>query len=197
MFTNRKYLSLLGTGLLTLSLAGCASEPRQVGEESSITTMDIDIQNFNNAAKDITNQMLLAPRVQQALAAAVQQNNGKLPLIKISRIRNDTDLKVNMVTYLVTPIQEVFTNSGKVDFFSDDKTGQDVAAAQEALGNGSARLPDFVLFGTVSQLDTGTHSTDQTAYVFHIQLTDTATNSVIFIGDKQILKQQDRRGLSF
>jgi PBP1b-binding outer membrane lipoprotein LpoB len=192
MFTNRKYLSLVGTGLLALSIAGCASEPRQVGEENSITTMDIDIQNFNNAAKDITNQMLLAPRVQQALAVATQQSNGKLPLIKISRIRNDTGLKVNMVTYLVTPIQQVFINSGKVDFFSDDKTGQDVAAAQEGLGNGSARLPDFVLFGSVSQLDTGTHRTDQTTYVFHIQLSDTVTNSVIFIGDKQVLKQQDR-----
>jgi PBP1b-binding outer membrane lipoprotein LpoB len=192
MFTNRKYISIVSSGLLALSLAGCASDPRQVGEEHSITTMDIDIQNFNNAAKDITNQMLLAPRVQQALAADAQQNNGKLPLIKISRIRNDTGLKVNMVTYLVTPIEEVFTNNGKVDFISEDQTGQDIAAAQQALGNGSARLPDFVLSGSVSQLDTGTHRTDQITYVFHLRLTDTVTNTVVFVGDAQILKQQDR-----
>lgn len=182
---------------IAIGVGGCASTaPRQVDESQSITTMDLDIQNFNNAAKDLTNQMLLAPRVQQALAAAQQQDN-KLPLVKISRIRNDTGLKVNMVDYLVTPIEEVFTNSGKVDFFSEDQTGQDIAAAQQALGNGSARLPNFVLFGSVSELNTGAQGTEQNAYVFHLKLTDTMTNSVIFVGQKQILKQQNRRGLSF
>jgi PBP1b-binding outer membrane lipoprotein LpoB len=192
-----KVIAIISAAFMVAGLMGCASSPREVQEEQSITTMDLDIQNFNNAAKDLTNQMLLAPRVQQALATAQQENNGKLPLIKISRITNDTDLKINMVTYLVTPIEEVFTNSGKADYVSEDKTGQDIAAAQEAMGNGSARLPDFVLYGRISQLDTGTGGTEQSAYVFHVRLAETRNNTVVFIGDKQILKQQKRAGLSF
>ncbi|HEY1686586.1 MAG TPA: hypothetical protein VGG19_17615 [Tepidisphaeraceae bacterium] len=187
----------LSAALLAATLTGCASNPKEVSENQSITTMDLDIQNFNNAAKNLTNQMLLAPRVQTALND-IQQRTGKLPLIKISRIKNDTDLKVNLVTYLVEPIQEVFTNSGKVDFFSEDKGGQDISAAQEAMGNAPPpKLPDFVLHGTVSELDTGNHSTDQTVYVFHLQLTDTTTGTVFFIGDTQIIKQHERSGLSF
>lgn len=189
MSNKSKVFMTLLSATLCAGIAGCASGPREVSEQQSITSMDLDIQNFNNAAKNITNQMLLAPRVQQELAA-VQQQNGKLPLIKISRIRNDTELKINMVTYLVTPIEEVFTNSGKVDFISEDKTAQDIAAAQNAMGNGSARLPDFTLSGNVSELDTGARGTDQNTYVFHIQLTDTVSGSVIFIGDAQVLKQQ-------
>lgn len=192
-----KSIVMISALSLAIGFAGCESHPREVEENQSITTMNLDIQNFNNAAKDLTNQMLVAKRVQDTLAAIQQQNNGKLPLIKISRIRNDTDLKVNMVDYFVTPIEEVFTNSGKVDFFSEDQQGQDIAAAQNALGNGSAKLPDLVLWGTVTQLGSESNGTQQNAYVFQLKLTDTANNSMIFIGQKQILKQRDRAGLSF
>ena len=188
-------ITILSAAALAVAVMGCkSSAPREVQEEQSITSMGIDIQNFNNAAKSLTNQMLLAPRVQEALAASPQ---GHRPLIKISRIRNDTGLKVNMVDYLVSPIEEVFTNSGKVDFFSEDQTGQDIAAAQQAMGNGSAKLPDFVLFGVVTELNTGAQDTRQNAYVFRVTLTDTANNSVVFTGQKQIIKQQDRSGMSF
>ncbi|HVT88562.1 MAG TPA: hypothetical protein VHD56_06905 [Tepidisphaeraceae bacterium] len=202
MFQNSMILACglcLSGAMLFGAVAGCESEPqvRQVSEESSLVSTGLDIQDFQAAATQLTNQMLAAPRVQEQLATIMQANGGKRPYVKISRIRNDTTLKINMVDYFVEPIGEVFTNSGKVDFMSEDQTSSDTAAAQEMLQGRQPRLPDLVLYGTVSRLSTASGDTRQNAYSFRLKLSDTTTGTDFFSGSSQpILKQRRRGGVS-
>jgi PBP1b-binding outer membrane lipoprotein LpoB len=173
-------------------LGGCESKPtwKETDERQSITTGGLDIQNFNNAAERLTQKMLTAPRVSKELAS-IEAETRTLPLIKITRIKNDTGIKINLIDYLVTPIEEVLVNSGKTDFFSEDRTGQDLAYANELLKKHGAKanLPDFVLHGTVSKLGSSGDGVDQRAYVFQLRLTNTRTNTVVFVGNEQIIKQ--------
>src|SRR3954468_813103 len=96
-----------------LAAAGCG-EPttKSTGVDRSIVSKKIDAQDFTAAAQETTQQMLSAPGVQQKLAD-IQRTlpPGQKPLIKISRIKNDTGQKVNLVDYFVTPIESVLVNS--------------------------------------------------------------------------------------
>lgn len=187
--------------IVAVFCAGCGSSghTRVVDADDPsqrLTSKGLDPQDFSSAAAELTREMLAAPRLQHELAA-IDPKEGQ-PLIKISRIRNDTGLKINMVDYLVTPIEEVLVNSGKVDFFSEDKTGQDIAAGQQLLGkSGQPKLPDFVLHGTVSRLSTAEGDTSQNAYTFQIRLTSTSNNAVFFVGSKAIIKQGSRANVGF
>src|SRR4051812_29639316 len=96
------------TLLAALSLgavAGCSDnggKTRRVDSDDPnkrLTSRDLDIQDFKETATKLTNQMLSAPRLQRELASGDPRQ--PLPLIKISRIKNDTGLKINMIDYLV------------------------------------------------------------------------------------------------
>lgn len=154
-----------------------------------LTSRLLDPQDFSEAATVLSQQMLSSPRVARELTSF--DSKAGQPLIKISRIKNDTGLKINMVDYLVTPIEQVLVNSGKANFVSEDAAGRDIAAGQEILNGGRARLPDFVLFGTVSRLATADAGVWQNAFIFQIRLTRTADNTVVFVGSKDIAKQFD------
>jgi hypothetical protein len=103
-----------------------------------------------------------------------------------------------MVDYLVTPMEEVFVNSGKLDFFSEDKQASELAAGHDALRGTQPRLPDLVLEGTVNRLNTSDGRTNQNAYIFRIRLVDAATQTVFFTRSTDpIIKQSNRPGMGF
>ncbi|MCS7032506.1 MAG: hypothetical protein NZ561_00760 [Phycisphaerae bacterium] len=200
MSSSRKTVTtfaiMLPLGLGTF--AGCEStaRPREVDESRSITSQNLDIQNFNGAAKALTEQMLASPRVQQELDR-IYAATGRRPLVKVDRVRNDTGLKINMIDYVVAPIEEVLTNSGKVDFVSEDSISHDQAAQAELLRGSQPRLPDLVLYGVVSKLATGAGDTNQNAFTFQMRLADANSNTNFFVGSKQIIKQVGRSAFSF
>jgi PBP1b-binding outer membrane lipoprotein LpoB len=185
----------LAAALTVGMIAGCSEHKTRVVDADDphqrLTSRGIDPQDFKTIAAKLTQNMLNAPRLQGELRPF---RDGSLPLVKISRIQNDTDLKINMVDYLVTPIEQEFTNSGKVDFVSEDEAGKDIAAGQEVLGrtNGKAVLPDYVLFGKVSKLSTADAGTRQNYYKFEMRVTRTKDNVVVFVGNLDTAKQYDR-----
>lgn len=187
--------------VLTMGMiVGCESTPtiKEVGQDSSITSERLDIQNFNRAVTELTNKMLTQPRVGEEMARISQQSGGKRPYVKISRIKNDTGLKINMLDYLVTPMEEVFVNSGKLDFVSEDRQANELAAGHDMLRGTQPRLPDMVIEGTVNRLNTNDGRTNQNTYVFRLRLVDAATNTVFFVGNTEpIIKQANRSSMGF
>jgi PBP1b-binding outer membrane lipoprotein LpoB len=190
--TKRSALAL--SALLTVgSFAGCTenkTRPVDVDSDQGLVSKEIDPQDFQRVAAKLTQEMLNNPGLQQDFA---RDRNNRRKLIKISRFVNNTDRKINMVDYLVTPIEQEFVNSGKVAFFSEDKTAQDISAGKELLGEGrAARLPDFTLYGTVSKLSTADAGTRQNTYTFQLRLARTDDGEVAFVGNKNIGKQFNR-----
>lgn len=189
-FAKRSTLALAAA--LTLgAFAGCSENRTERVDTDDphkrLTSKGIDPQDFKEVAAQIAQAMLNAPRLQGEFRA---ERDGKLPLLKISRIRNDTDLKINMVDWLVDPIEQEFVNSGKLDVVSEDKLGQDISAGQELLGNGgNPRLPSYVLFGYVSKLSTADGGVRQNAYKFNIKVTRTNDNVVVYTGSRDTGKQ--------
>jgi PBP1b-binding outer membrane lipoprotein LpoB len=184
---------------LAAGVIGCGeSTPKEVTEENSLVTMDIDMQNFQKAATDVTQQMITAPRVQQELARIAAEKGGKNPYIVITRIVNNSGQKVNMYDFLVAPIEQVFINNGKLDFMSMDAESRDIAAAQGFMSGQQAQIPDLTMYGTVSKLSTYAGSTDQNIYKFDVRLANTKTNTTIFSGSSMTRpKQQTRAGVGF
>src|SRR5438105_2514060 len=96
--------ALTGAALVAgAGAGGCSSgtSPHEVDPGKVRTSMGLDIRDFNTAATDLTNEMLSAPRLRDEVAqiTAGLQSSGQArrPLIKITQIRNDTTLKINMV----------------------------------------------------------------------------------------------------
>jgi PBP1b-binding outer membrane lipoprotein LpoB len=170
--------------------AGCPGPTTTVGGPS-IVSKDLDPQDFSAAAESVTNQMLAAPRVQDALkriSAKLPQD--QRPMIKISRIRNDTGLHINLVDYFVTPIESVLINSGKADSVSEDKQARDAAGGRDILNGTQPRTSDLILYGVVSKLYTSGNGVEQNAYTFQLRLSDANTGTDFFIGlPKQVTKQ--------
>jgi hypothetical protein len=193
-FTKR----YLGTIVLALSLAifagctGSGSGGKTVvvtgsPDDPYITTKDLDPQDFQAAATDITNKMLASKGVQDQLTA-IQRKTGRKPLIKISRIKNETTKKINMVDWLADPIEEVLLNSGKATSFSEDKTAQSLAAAHDMMNGTGANLPDLVMYGTVTSLTGRGEGVQQTTYKFNVRLSSAAGEN-IFTRSVDITKQ--------
>jgi hypothetical protein len=186
-----------------LGIAGCASngEVHAVDVGHVHESKDITIADFNAPAVKITNKMLAAPRMQaeiQSLSDALAKSGeGKRPLIKISRIKNDSGLNINLVDYLVDPMEETLTNSNSLDFVSEDPTARDTAAANSLLNaNAPApRLANLTLHGVVTRLRTDDGGVQTNAFTFRIKVTDNATDSVVFTGSEQIAKEQAHGGI--
>lgn len=168
-------------------LAGCGSGAKVIEQDRSITTVEgIDIQDFRAAAAQLTREMLNSPRF---VARANQlRTPSRLPVMKISRIKNDTTLKLDMRGFLVDPMETELLQANVVDFFAEDEEAQQLAKMNETLGGSQPRLPDLVLYGTVRDLRSEAGKTKQASYIFHLKLAD-ATGVTIWQGEKLITKQ--------
>jgi PBP1b-binding outer membrane lipoprotein LpoB len=190
------FASVVVTAGVVLLGSGCGDTERtkSTGIDKSIVSKGIDAQDFTGAAQETTNLMLSAPRVQDKLKSIqAKLPSDQRPLIYISRIKNDSGLKVNMVDYFVTPIESVLVNSGKVDSVSEDKKTRAAAAGADILNGTSPRPADLTLHGVVSKLSTSGNGTDQNVYTFQLRLSDAMTGQDIFIGlPRQFVKQTTR-----
>ncbi len=129
-----------------------AQDTRRV--ERAKESAGLGLHDFQEASRQLTNKLLTAPRFQDELREITdtlrQSGEARRPLIKISRIRDDTGLvpPINMADYLVEPMEEVFTNNARIDFFSDDPTARDISAGRAELG---ARDPAFPTWSSAGQ----------------------------------------------
>lgn len=177
-------LALAGAGVAAV---GCGGGAKVIEQDRSITTVDqIDIQDFRGAAVSLTREMLNSPRFSSSVARLNKGN--RLPLMKISKIKNDTMLKVDMRGWLVDPMESEMLKTNLVDFYAEDIEAQQLAKMNETMNGVQAKLPDLILFGTVRDLRSEAGATKQASYVFHLKLAD-ATGVTIWQGEKLITKQ--------
>jgi len=183
-------IALLSLACVGGMMVGCGSEAKVIDQNRSITTVDqIDIQDFRSAASTLTREMLSDPRWTATVQRLKSQMPaGTLPLMKISRIKNDTTLKVDMRGFLVDPMEAELMKSNLVDFFAEDAEAQNLAKMNEIATGTQPRLPNLVLFGTVRDLRSEAGDVKQSSYVFHLKLAD-ATGITIWQGEKLITKQ--------
>ena len=184
-------LVLASATLAIVPLAtGCRDTGAQViSQDRSITTVgQIDIQDFRNAASTLTREMLDSPNFTNALNRIRAQKPGVQPLMKISKIKNDTMLKVDMRGFLVDPMENELLKTGTVTFFAEDAEAQQLAKMNEMMAGGGPRLPDLILYGTVRDLRSEAGDMQQASYVFQLKLAD-ASGITVWQGEKLITKQ--------
>jgi hypothetical protein len=173
-------------------VGGCGGSERVEVGKPSISSKDLDVQDFSAAAEQATQQMLAAPRVKQELERVARTlPPGQLPLIKISRIKDDSGIRgVNMVDYFASPIESVLVNSGKADTISEDKQAQAMRNGTELLEGRQPRISNLVLNGFVSKLRTrGNNDVEQNAYTFQVRLVDAAGNNIFIGNPERIVKR--------
>ena len=126
-------------------MQGCGSDAQVIEQDRSITSIDqIDIQDFRAAASTLTRQMLNDPRYASEVQRLKSQTpGGGAPIMKVSKIKNDTMLKVDMRGFLVDPMEAELAKSRTVDFFAEDAEAQSLAKMNEMRSGQGPRLPDL------------------------------------------------------
>ncbi len=177
-------------------LGGCGSDAQVIEQDRSITSIDqIDIQDFRAAASKLTRQMLDSPNyASEVQRLKAQTPGGALPIMKISKIKNDTMLKVDMRGFLVDPMEAELLKSNTVDFFAEDSEAQSLAKMNEMRSGQGPRLPDLVLYGTVRELTAEAGRTRQVSYVFHLKLAN-ASGITVWQDENLITKQGTRNAV--
>ena len=194
---NRSTKLLVVAAIAAIPLMqGCGSDAQVIEQDRSITSIDqIDIQDFRGAASTLTRQMLDSPLyASEVQRLKSQAPGGALPIMKISKIKNDTMLKVDMRGFLVDPMDAELLKSNTVVLFAEDAEAQSLAKMNEMRSGQAPRLPDLVLYGTVRELTAEAGRTKQVTYVFHLKLAN-ASGITLWQGEKPITKQGTRNAV--
>src|SRR5437763_1824479 len=116
----KRVMDMRGLALVSLlavagaGAAGCSESKGAHRVEHQQESMGLGVGDFQDASTQLTNKMLSVPRMQEELkeiTATLRQNGeARRPLIKITRIKDNTGLipPINMAEYLVEPMEEVF-----------------------------------------------------------------------------------------
>lgn len=173
----------LGTG-------GCASRIERVATEESLTTGDIDIQDWENAASALSESLL---------NSGILGRGGEPDVLVISDYRNATSRKVDK-DRLLRKVRISLNRAGVAQTSTVEGLGpaEDTYAAQrqeveEFLGSPQARpTPDYSV--TVKLLEDRSRAgrDRQVAYSFQMTLTDLRTGLAVWEDEETIVKQGSR-----
>lgn len=170
---------------------GCAAkQPRRIaaGGNEAFTTMGVDLQDFKNAAGQLTQAMLDNRHIITFEAA-----NKRMPVINVGSIINKTEISIDLAQ-VAGRITEVLLNSGLVEIVANDAAA--VAASKEdAFMSGTAvntdDRADFYLEGTINRLSASFDGMSEKTYTFQIRLNNRQRRT-IFQKSIDITKQGDK-----
>lgn len=191
-----------------LVLVGCASDgARRIdpsGPDTVVSLNKIDIQDWMDAAQEMTDSLLTSEVLQNRVA----QSGDKPVIIAISRIKNDTAVNIN--TSMLT--QKIETNlrtasQGRVlptmtiglDGKARDPLAKGEIQRNEFFNDGDESddapkqlRPNYTLSGQIIEDRAKAGSTRQTSYIFQLTLTDTRTGAGVW-GDEKIITKQGKK----
>jgi PBP1b-binding outer membrane lipoprotein LpoB len=187
-----KLASLLSLcALAGLLLTGCAAQqPRRIvaGGTQAITTMNIDLQDFKNAASQLTQAML-----NNRTLLNFEAQNGRPPTVKVGQITNKSDRPVDLAQ-IAGRINEDLLNSGLVEIIADD-AGAVAASEEDAFETFESvnrdHQADFYLEGTINMLTAYFDGQSEKTYTFQLRL-HSRDRRTIFQKSVDIAKQGDR-----
>ena len=181
-------LLCLCTGLI---LTGCASQPPRrivAGGNEALTTMGVDLQDFKNAASQLTQAML-----NNRALATFEQQNGRMPVVNVGSIVNKTDLSIDLAQ-VAGRINEDLLNSGLVEIVAND-AGAIAASKEDAFMNNTAvnrdDQADFYMEGTINLLTAQYDGIAEKTYTFQIRLNNRQRRTV-FQKSIDMAKQGDK-----
>jgi uncharacterized protein (TIGR02722 family) len=203
------YQRLLTLGFV-VSLAACAAEPiatQRVDTRNDRTPvgMSLDSRDFQEAAQGMVRSMLQSDRLQA-------RPDGQPRVMAISRITNDTTLRINTNELLQT-IRRELSNSGRIvtstavglEGPSDPMAMQARQLRQSGefdqrtvAGRGQMAAPDLSLSGQIigrrTALDGGAQRMD---YTFQLALTNIRTGIAVWEDQQVITRVGDGRTVSW
>lgn len=169
---------LAGCALLGVFLTGCAAQqPRRIvaGGTEAITSMGVDLQDFKNAAGQLTQAMLNNGHI-----VNFEKKNGRLPVINVGSIINKTDLSIDLAQ-VSGRINEDLLNSGLVEIVAND-AGAIAANKEDAFMNDVAvnrdDAADFYMEGTINLLTASNADLREKNYTFQIRLNNRQRRTV-------------------
>lgn len=169
---------LAGCVLLGVFLTGCAAQqPRRIvaGGTEAITSMGVDLQDFKNAAGQLTQAMLNNGHI-----VNFEKKNGRLPVINVGSIINKTDLSIDLAQ-VSGRINEDLLNSGLVEIVAND-AGAIAANKEDAFMNDVAvnrdDAADFYMEGTINLLTASNADLREKNYTFQIRLNNRQRRTV-------------------
>lgn len=169
---------LAGCALLGVFLTGCAAQqPRRIvaGGTEAITSMGVDLQDFKNAAGQLTQAMLNNGHI-----VNFEKKNGRLPVINVGSIINKTDLSIDLAQ-VSGRINEDLLNSGLVEIVAND-AGAIAANKEDAFMNDVAvnrdDAADFYMEGTINLLTAANADLREKNYTFQIRLNNRQRRTV-------------------
>lgn len=188
-------------GLLALLLvSGCASAPPKKPDKPTVqrTKAAIDLSGeWNDVDADAVAKAIIEDCMSDPWAEEWAQANGRKPVVRLLPIRNKTDGYIDYL-YFTKQIEAALVRSRRVDVVSSLEEAKDLRAERadqathasdaSAKSQGGEAGSDFVLGGwLLSQNDAAAGQTVK-AYLTSLELTETASNKKVWVGQKRIKK---------
>jgi uncharacterized protein (TIGR02722 family) len=196
---NKILLPILAAAIPLIG-AGCATNAHYVqtgGSENIVNVGQINIQDYIQAANDMTASLLASGALDRVAAPPA--------ILAISRIVNNTGQQID-TDLLTKKIRVTVLNSGKamttttmgLGGTAEDPMAQGLQQENEFKADvKNTRTPDFTLSGKIIQLSARAGSTSQSTYSFQLSLTDSKTGLAVWEGEKEITKQGTRPSVGF
>src|SRR5882724_9941084 len=179
---------------------GCATNAHYVqtgGNQSVVTIGQINIQDYIQAANDMTGKLLAS--------GALDRVANPPAVLAISRIVNNTGQQID-TDLLTKKIRVAVLDSGKalttttmgLGGTAEDPMAKGLQQENEFKNDTKAtRTPDFTLSGKIIELGARVSNTRQSTYSFQLSLTDSKTGLAMWEGEKEITKQGTRSSVGF
>jgi penicillin-binding protein activator len=196
---NKIILPVLAAAIPLIG-GGCATNAHYIqtgGNQSVVTTGQINIQDYIQAANTMTGELLAS--------GALDKVSNPPAVLAISRIVNNTGSQID-TDLLTKKIRVALLNSGKAQTTTTMGLG---GTAEDPMAKGlqqenefksdakTTRTPDFTLSGKIIQLAVKAGDTSQSTFSFQLSLTDPKTGLAVWEGEKEITKQGTRSSVGF
>lgn len=174
--------------------SGCGANSHYVatgGRENIVSTGEINIQDYLQAAEDSTKSLLAS--------GALDRVANPPAVVGVGRIINNTSQQID-TDLLTKKIRVALLQSGKAltsTTYGLGGQGEDPLAQQmQQQDNHAPRIPDFSLSGKIIQTTARAGKTHQATYSFQLSLTD-RQGLAVWEGEKEITKQGTRSSVGF
>jgi uncharacterized protein (TIGR02722 family) len=191
-----KNIHLLPVLALTTAafFTGCGTDAHYIatgGRESVVSTGEINIQDYLQAAEACTKDLLAS--------GTLDRVPNPPAVIGIGRIINNTSQQID-TDLLTKKIRVAVLQSGKAvtstTYGLGGQSEDPLARQMQQQGNSAPRLPDFSLSGKIIQTVARAGDTHQSTYSFQLSMTD-RQGLAVWESEKEITKQGTRGSVGF
>ncbi len=184
-------IALAGFAVLIPVLSGCGG--------TEVKRMDAtDVKDISGHWNDTDSRLVAEEMIHDCLSRPWLSNFGsKQPTVIVGTVRNKSNEHIATDTF-VEDLQRELINSGKVQFVAskgergdvrDERLDQDTNASDETRkANGQESGADFVLSGTISEIQDSEGGKTVVLYQTNLKLLNMTTNQIAWNGEKKIKK---------